>query len=71
VVRAWPTASLAIRADSCTWRLISVTEEDSSSVQRSASVRHHSQTSDIPLFFPGYSCRPRSLTFVVDRLKPC
>ena len=32
VTRAWPTASLAIRADSCTWRLISLTEEDSSSV---------------------------------------
>ena len=32
VVRAWSTASLAMRADSCTWRLISVTEDDSSSV---------------------------------------
>src|SRR5207237_858567 len=32
VPRAWPTASLAIRADSCTWRLISLTEDDSSSV---------------------------------------
>ena len=32
VTRAWPTASVAIRADSCTWRLISVTEDESSSV---------------------------------------
>ena len=32
VTRAWPTASVAIRADSCTWRLISLTEDDSSSV---------------------------------------
>ena len=32
VVRAWLTASPAIRADSCTCRLISLTEEDSSSV---------------------------------------
>jgi hypothetical protein len=32
VTRAWSTASPAIRADSCTWRLISLTEDDSSSV---------------------------------------
>jgi hypothetical protein len=32
VWRAWPTASLAIRADSCTCRLISVIEDESSSV---------------------------------------
>ena len=32
VVRAWSTASFAIRADSCTWRLISLTDDDSSSV---------------------------------------
>ena len=32
VVRAWLTASLATRADSCTWRLISVIDDDSSSV---------------------------------------
>src|SRR6201999_626552 len=32
VLRAWPTASLAIRADSWTWRPISLTEEDNSSV---------------------------------------
>ena len=32
VVRAWPTASPAIRADSCTCRLISVTDEAISSV---------------------------------------
>src|SRR5690242_14641883 len=33
VVRAWPTASPAIRADSCTWRPISVTDEAISSVE--------------------------------------
>ena len=32
VTRAWPTASVAIRADSWTWRLISLTDDDSSSV---------------------------------------
>ncbi len=32
VMRAWSTAPLAMRADSCTWRLISFTEDDSSSV---------------------------------------
>ena len=31
-MRAWSTASLAIRADSCTWRLISLTDDDISSV---------------------------------------
>ena len=32
VLRAWSTASLAIRADSCTWRLISLTDDAISSV---------------------------------------
>ena len=32
VMRAWPTASVAMRADSCTWRPISLTDDDISSV---------------------------------------
>ena len=32
VLRAWPTASVAIRADCCIWRPISEIDEDSSSV---------------------------------------
>ncbi len=48
VERAWPTASPAIRADSWTWRLISLTDEAISSVAEATDCTLVEASSDAP-----------------------
>jgi len=56
VVRAWVTASPAIRADSCTCRLISVTEDDSSSVAEATDCTLAEASSDAAATAVARSC---------------